>query len=567
MSWYPKLNPGDPLMMSPSPLRALRAAWALRASKPVNIVILGDSVTQGYYATTFDQSLVAILMARLCQANGQPVAGGYANMSTNVTGSYTGRNWTIANGTDTSNYGIGYAATTLASNTPGPVGTATTSYMCDRLWVHYPIAASGLGTFTIAIDGGGPVTITPTGTARTGVVWDSGQLTRDIHTVAVAANSATAAVVEGATFFDGNGNTAGTVGTLSAANANTGAGLRLFNAAHFGFKAISYAAVSGAGVWWTDAFDTVNPDAVFIFLGVNDCSTRTTAQYHDDLTTVIARIATACAAYTILTPSIVVCGMYGVGATDLMPPYRVVARQVAAEQQVAYIDWYDMVGYVGTATADIYSLMSSIDPPTGKIHPSNVGHQMLGDSLSEFVTTALGPTGQLPRTATRRITTAGRQVADGVLASSTTVTSATAAFVAGAYPTGDIGRVISSIGIPRGTTITARASGTSITISAAATITAGTATLALAAPITAIDVTLDDVLLVNATACAQELLMPSPVSQTGQTITVKKTDDTSNPVILYVASPALIEGGAEFEIRDPRSTYTFLADGTNWWAL
>lgn len=70
---------------------------------------------------------------------------------------------------------------------------------------------------------------------------------------------------------------------------------------------------------------------------------------------------------------------------------------------------------------------------------------------------------------------AGRVVTDGVLASSTTVTSATAAFVAG-----DIGRRIHGAGIPDGSTptfITARGSATSITISNAATATATGVTL------------------------------------------------------------------------------------------
>jgi len=59
-------------------------------------------------------------------------------------------------------------------------------------------------------------------------------------------------------------------------------------------------------------------------------------------------------------------------------------------------------------------------------------------------------------------------VADGVTtAGSTTVTSATAAFIAS-----DVGRAISGGSIPANTTITAVGSGTSITISAAATVSA-----------------------------------------------------------------------------------------------
>jgi hypothetical protein len=67
-----------------------------------------------------------------------------------------------------------------------------------------------------------------------------------------------------------------------------------------------------------------------------------------------------------------------------------------------------------------------------------------------------------------------RQVTDGVTNSTTTVTSATAAF-----SIGDIGRPVSGAGIPAGTVIAAVASATSITISAPATATASGVTLTL----------------------------------------------------------------------------------------
>lgn len=60
-----------------------------------------------------------------------------------------------------------------------------------------------------------------------------------------------------------------------------------------------------------------------------------------------------------------------------------------------------------------------------------------------------------------------RSVSDGVLNGTTTVTSATAAFV-----TGDVGASIVGPGIPLGATITVRVSGTQVTISAAATLSA-----------------------------------------------------------------------------------------------
>lgn len=564
----PKLQPtpdSNPFATGSS-LRALRAAWAKRFTAPVNVVLLGDSVTQGYWATTFEGSVTGVFTARMFQQNGQPITLGYIPLSTNSLSSYGNRDWTKANCTDNANYGLGYGASTLASTSPGPAGTASFTGMADRIWVHYPQAAAGLGTFNITLDGVSQGTITPTGTARGGRVWDSGPLTRGLHTITVTANSTTAAVVEGCTFLDGNANTSGSTGTLTTANANTGSGLRIWNAAHFGFTANNYAVSPNGTNWWTDGFDMVWPHAFIIVLGINDVATRTVAQYIADLNFIIARINAQAVTNTQLPPSIIIVAPYGVGATNIMPPYRDAARSVAVSNGAAFIDWSDLMGYVGTAAADTYTLMSPLDGSTAKIHPGDQGHQLLGDNLAEYVTSALGPTGQIVRSPTRVITSAGRSVADGVLAASTTVTSATAAFVAGNYPAGDIGRVITGIGIPRGTTITARASATSITISAAATVSASGVTLALAAPITPITVANDDVVFVNAAAVLQEVLMPSPVGNVGQQLTVKKIDNTSNPVIMYVASPAKIEHGAELELRSDGESMSVVSDGANWQA-
>lgn len=69
----------------------------------------------------------------------------------------------------------------------------------------------------------------------------------------------------------------------------------------------------------------------------------------------------------------------------------------------------------------------------------------------------------------------GRTVADGVTATNTTVTSATAAFVAG-----DVGAIIAGPGIPSGATILQINSGTSVGISVATT--ASASSLALTIP-------------------------------------------------------------------------------------
>lgn len=70
--------------------------------------------------------------------------------------------------------------------------------------------------------------------------------------------------------------------------------------------------------------------------------------------------------------------------------------------------------------------------------------------------------------------TAGRTVSDGVLNSTTTVTSATASFVAA-----DLGKTIGGVGIPAGAVIQTVTSGTAVVLSQAATATASGVSLAI----------------------------------------------------------------------------------------
>jgi HK97 family phage major capsid protein len=75
-----------------------------------------------------------------------------------------------------------------------------------------------------------------------------------------------------------------------------------------------------------------------------------------------------------------------------------------------------------------------------------------------------------------------RFVVDGVLNSTTTVTSATAAFVAG-----DVGSSISGAGIPAGATIASVTNATAVVISVAATATGGGVTLTITVPESILD--------------------------------------------------------------------------------
>lgn len=88
------------------------------------------------------------------------------------------------------------------------------------------------------------------------------------------------------------------------------------------------------------------------------------------------------------------------------------------------------------------------------------GAQLLS-AVNTLIVPGVGYTGNGPAAAAY----AERSVSDAVLNSTTTVTSATAAFVSG-----DVGKHVSGAGIPAGTTIASRTNGTTVVLSQAATV-------------------------------------------------------------------------------------------------
>lgn len=366
--------------------RSLRVGWANKASQPVNVLIVGDSVTAGYSASTYSNSWVAVMTDRLQQAFGQPqnVADGYymIDWAGHANTSYTGKLWTYT-GSPTYNLDLGLGLSNITLHSGDTV--TSPSVVCDRLWVTYPRIA-GLGAFDVYIDGSLAATVSGAGTPTLGTrIWDSGVLTRTSHTVTIQPHGASNTRVEGVMFFDGNGGSSGTNGT----------GMRVWNAGHFGYSTTQFAA-SGASSWWTDGLDNVNPQLVVISLGINDQrgGLVTASQYETNLNTIIARINTVSAANGKNPPSYLIVSQYGTGTSaGASTDYQKAARSAAKTNNAMCVDFYELLGWVGTSTADIYSLMSSLDPSTGKVHPNDTGHKIIGNAMAAYILTSAGSDG------------------------------------------------------------------------------------------------------------------------------------------------------------------------------
>jgi lysophospholipase L1-like esterase len=377
--------PGSPWEEATA-LRAWRAAAAGRAAAPCNVLILGDSNSVGYYASTRANTWVRRFSAALMAANSQTQDEGYVprHSLTNYLNTWTSSG-TV---TEFSTSGLGYAATSLQAN-GGYIEIAKT---CDRFWIVYT-GGNLIGKFGVQIDGGGSVNVPSLAPATVagGFVWDSGSLSNASHTVRITSTDTLFPCrIEGVYFFNGNGNTSGSQGTLSAADSLTGSGFRVWNGAKFGTRAGTFA-VTSATTWWTDGLSRVNPDLVILLWGTNEITAgTTTAQMMADYTTVVTRINTVMVAAGRPTPSYLIEVPHGTGAdATTFAPYRAALKAVATTLGVATFDRYGLYGYVGTSTADEWGLTATLDGAS-RVHLSDKGHRLAGETTARYLLTSAG---------------------------------------------------------------------------------------------------------------------------------------------------------------------------------
>lgn len=376
--------PGSPWEEATA-LRAYRAAAAGRAAAPCNILILGDSNSVGYYGSDRAHTWQRVFSAALAAANGQTQDEGYVSRHSLTNYLNT---WTTSGAlTEFSTSGLGYAACSPAANG----GYIEITKTCDRFWSFYT-RGTLIGAHTVKIDSDPAVTVPfVSGTISGGFAWDSGALTPGSHTIRLTSSDATfASRLEGIYFFNGNGNTSGSQGALTAVNSLTGAGFRVWQGAKFGTRAGTFAATS-ATTWWTDGLDKVNPDLVIMLWGTNEITAgTTTTQMQTDYATVVARINTVMTAAGRPLPSYLIEVPHGTGAdAATFAPYRAALIDSAASLGAALFDRYGLYGYVGTSTADLWGLTTTLDGAS-RVHLSDKGHRLAGETTARYLLAAAG---------------------------------------------------------------------------------------------------------------------------------------------------------------------------------
>lgn len=352
------------------PLFGFDVALANRATTPVDVLALGDSVMEGEgvldgLQNAWPDQLVAGLRA-LYPTNG-------------VLGSGTD---TGAGGTNNGGLpggGAGYVARAAVSGTggfrPATTGTVTSGTRglghrssilgTGATWsavrglstsVGVLLYRSGTDAMTIAIDGVTAATLTagPTGY----VWWTSAALTHGKHTVLVT-QTAGAPEVCGVMFYDGD----------------EAKGIRYWNGAKSGAKAADLATVSGGSQEWATAADTIGMAPELILLGflLNDALAVDAATYKTHMQALI----TLCRSKWPNTP-IVLVGTYRRPSTAPVdaggwPAYYQAQRElVAANAAMLHVNLDDRMP---SLTTDTYGFLAD------GTHPSTRGARWIANTV------------------------------------------------------------------------------------------------------------------------------------------------------------------------------------------
>lgn len=345
-------------------LTKFRNAVSQIGSRPVNVLYTGDSISEGYFASSDANRFQDVLRGYLQKAyNPAGVTGGQGYIPFWHSQPGIPQRWTVG-GLDKNNqppkltlpgFGLGQRGGVLSDNQYGQI-----TITGDRFQVLYTSGAY-VGKLGISIDGGPTnVVVTTSNVTQSGRVWDSGPLTRGSHTirVSVAPNpgGSTTVVADGLMAFDGDYK-----------------GIRTWDNALAGSSAATFAATSNN--FWDQANDTVNPDLIVIGLGANDRLYYNAATYANLLTTIIQRYRNGSATSPPAPNASIMLWIeqnQGGYAPSTWQPYVDAAYQVAQAQGTGLVDMYARLG-----TAAKGSLFAD------NIHPTDAGHRLIAVGIGQ----------------------------------------------------------------------------------------------------------------------------------------------------------------------------------------
>lgn len=263
----------DGRVAAASRLRRFHTALAGADVAPVDIVFLGDSVTEGANAQSRDSRWSALAFERIRQEF-QPagIAGGAGYVPIQYLVGTVPDAWTTTGSVTMKAFdgaGMGGKTHEFADGATASLTIAATSFRI--LYAKQPTH----GSFTVAIDGGPPVAITANDVAalRDGFVWDSPALSPGTHTITLISSGTT--WIHGAMVFNGD----------------EAAGVRFWDGGRSGQQTSSLVGTDALKLTFDQFGASVTADLVVIGLGLNDYSAgRAPGQYGAFLREIITEV-------------------------------------------------------------------------------------------------------------------------------------------------------------------------------------------------------------------------------------------------------------------------------------
>ena len=349
-----------------------RAALADRNNHPADVVVVGDSITEGYFIGDQDRwidrmrdDLRASYPTSAAGGEGYIPAWHVGRALDHKVPEWTQR-WTLTNfpqDWNDSGDGLGRRALEITDARQ----SASITVKADRVWLTYTEGPDD-GLLQITVDNGLPTLVnTNAKGVRSGRVWDSGPLPAGNHTVTVAVMPGNKAVVDGIMPFLGDG----------GGGADFGRGVRVWDGGHSKYTTAEFAESSH----WADGFDTMSPDLVIIELGTNDdYFARPPDQVRANVVRIIDTIRQQAKVGGRPIPSVAVMPVWARGDKTVAEWQRYRAALIAAadDRGAAVLDAFNEVNQA-PAQPTPGSLFMDL------IHPSLTGHHWLGDVVTRLL--------------------------------------------------------------------------------------------------------------------------------------------------------------------------------------
>jgi lysophospholipase L1-like esterase len=368
-------SPAAPVTRSnAAALSRWRAALADRNNHPADVVVVGDSITEGYFVTDGNRWM-ARLRDDLRSAYPTSASGGEGFIPAWHVGraldhsvdAWTQR-WTLSNfpqdWTD-SGYGLGRRALVFTDARQSASITVT----ADRAWLVYTEGPDE-GLVRITVDNKLPVLLDTNAKAtRSGRAWDSGPLGAGNHTVTVAAVPGSTAVLDGIMPFVGDG----------GGGPDQGRGVRVWDGGHSKYTTAEFADSS----YWAQGFDMISPDLVIIELGTNDdYFGRSPDQVRANVDRIVDTIRQQAKSAGRPIPSIAVMPVWARGDRTIAEwqRYRGALLAAADDRGLAVLDAFAELNQA-PATPTTNGLFMDV------IHPNPAGHRWLGDMITRLLAT------------------------------------------------------------------------------------------------------------------------------------------------------------------------------------